>query len=112
MPSRCVTQAVNDPINQALGTEIFHIHLKRRFDDQRECHLNAVLLVPAALDAIVHQSNQAGCNNSAKLLVFSHISTWLKASTHSATSVGPSAIFSSLMHIEQGGTQPPIASSS
>lgn len=70
MPCRCMTPAVKDLINQALGPEVFHVHLKRRFDNQGECHLNTILLVPAALDAVVHESNQPGCNNSAKPLVF------------------------------------------
>lgn len=69
MPCGRVIPAIKDLINQALGPKVLHVHLKRRFDDQRECHLNAVLLMPAALDAIVHESNQPGCNNSANPLV-------------------------------------------
>lgn len=66
MPCRGMTPAVKDLINQALGPEVFHVHLKRRFDNQRECHLKTVLLVPTTLDGIVHESNQPGRNNSAK----------------------------------------------
>lgn len=112
MPYRCMTPAVKNLINQALRIEVFHVHLKRRFDNQRECHLNTVLLEPAALDAVVHESNQPGCNNSAKPLVFRSEITWLEPSTHSATSIRPCLILSSQILIEHGGTQPPIDSSS
>lgn len=112
MPCRYMTPAVKDLINQALGPEVFHVHPKRRFDNQRECHLKTVLLVPTALDAVVHESNQPGRNNSAKPLVFRLQSHGKRHQTHSATSVRPCVIRSSLIHIEHGGTQPPIDSSS
>lgn len=70
MLCRCMISAVKDLIDQALGPEVFHIHLKRRFDKHRKSHVDTVLLVPAAFDAVVHESNQPGCDNSAKPSVF------------------------------------------
>lgn len=71
MPCGCVTPAVKDLINQTLGPDDVHV-LKWRFYHRRECHLDAVLLVEAAFDAVVHESNQPGCNDSANQLAVRH----------------------------------------
>jgi hypothetical protein len=52
-------------INQALGTDIFHIHLERGVSQKGDVYLSALLGMEAPLNAIINKSHQASCDNDA-----------------------------------------------
>lgn len=110
LPSGCFTSAVENFVHQPLGPDVLHVHFMRRFHQCRKCHLNAVLLMPTTLDAVVYQSHQTGGHNCTEKLAVA--SCGHRDATYSATSFNPLTIVSSLIHNEHGGTQPPLASSS
>lgn len=105
-----MTPAVEYFVDQALWPNIFHVQLQRRFHQGRDGHMDAILLMPSRLDAVVHKSDQTSGHNCADKISVDIIGS--VTDTYSATSVRPPRTLLSLIHNEQGGTQPPLASSS
>lgn len=96
-------------VDEPLGTDEVRIFQARCFG--RHTELYRPLVVPFALDAVIHQSYEASSNNcTAKV---NHMTVRQdRKGTHSPASVKPPRTAGSLIHIEHGETQPAIDCSS
>ena len=110
--SRCAT-VMEDFVNDPRRGRSIDIPCQRGF-----CMVGrafASLTIPSALDAVINQSNQPSCDNDAGTVLASmfHLSHRTDSGgTHSATSSILSKTEVSLIHMEDGVTQPPLLSSS
>jgi len=110
--SRCTTM-MEDFVNDFCRGQSIHILCQRGFYMVVRAYTS--LTAPSALDAVVDKSNESSCNNDAGniLVPMFHLSRRTDSGrTHSATSFILSKAEGSLIHIEDGGTQPPLLSSS
>lgn len=104
---------MEDLVNELLRPDVFHVHFERRFHERRYAHVGAALLVKLAFNGVIHQSNQTSSDDDTTLVVNQCTVRVMRSMiTYSATSVSLLIIFASLIHIKQGGTHPPLASSS
>ena len=112
MSGSCGASTVEDLVNPTFGANKLHIGLARRLQERWYFHLDPSLLMPSALDAIVHESDQASRYNYTSFVrgdVAWRRGVW----TYSARSfMCRLLIFSSNILNVQGGTHPPLASSS
>lgn len=54
---------MKDFVKELFGPDVLHVHFERCLHKRWNAQADAILLVKFALDGIVHQSSQAGCNN-------------------------------------------------
>ena len=53
-------------INELFGPDVFHVHFERRLHKRWHAQPDTVLLVKLALDRVIHQRSQAGCNDDTR----------------------------------------------
>ena len=54
---------MKDFVKELLGPDVFQVHLERRLHKRWHAQADTILLVKLALDGIIHQRNQARCND-------------------------------------------------